>query len=63
MKVSLFAYTADVTGLSLKGMLYLLEDARLEQNFPLGVSNEITAPEGEISFNAGRLLVMLVPAD
>jgi len=63
MKLSLFAYTPVVTGLTLEGMLYSLADAKLDSGFPLGVSNEISAEEGKITFSDGNLLVFFVPED
>ncbi|MBQ8537660.1 MAG: thiamine diphosphokinase [Clostridia bacterium] len=62
-KVSLFAYTPVVTGLTLRGMIYPLEEAVLEANFPLGVSNGVSSKEGTISFRTGRLLAFFVPED
>lgn len=56
--VSLFPFTPQVEGLTLKGFKYPLEDYTLECYHSLGVSNEITAEEAEISFREGVLLVM-----
>lgn len=63
MKLSLFAYTPQVTGLTLEGMVYPLQNASLDDRFPLGVSNGIAENEGRISFSSGELLVFFVPED
>ena len=56
--VSLFAFGGQVKGLTLRGFFYPLTEYDLEAENPLGVSNEITAENGEISFSSGKLLVM-----
>ena len=56
--VSLFPFTPQVTGLTLTGFQYPLEDAVLECYHSLGVSNEIIADEAGISFREGVLLVV-----
>ncbi|MBQ2699673.1 MAG: thiamine diphosphokinase [Clostridia bacterium] len=63
MKLSLFAYTPQVTGLTLEGMVYPLQNASLDDRFPLGFSNGIAENEGRISFSSGELLVFFVPED
>ena len=45
--------------ISLKGFKYEGEHLELQSNFPLGVSNEITAERAEIRVGEGRLLVIL----
>lgn len=60
-KVSLFAYSPRVTGVTLRGMLYPLEDGELNTNFPLGISNAVSDIEGTISFQSGRMLALFVP--
>ena len=39
-------------------MKYELENAVLDNRFPLGVSNEFDAPEAEIAVGQGILMVM-----
>ena len=56
--VSLFAFSGQVKGLTLRGFFYPLTEYDMEAENPLGVSNEITAENGEISFSSGKLLVM-----
>ena len=56
--VSLFAVGGTVKGLTLEGFFYSLSDYVLEGLDPLCVSNEITEPEGRISFSEGILMIM-----
>ncbi len=56
--VSLIPFTPQVTGITLKGFQYPLDHAVLECYHSLGVSNEIVAEQGEISFQDGVLLVI-----
>lgn len=56
--VSLFAFGGQVKGLTLRGFFYPLTEYDMEAENPLGVSNEITAENGEISFSSGKILVM-----
>ena len=56
--VSLFAFGGQVKELTLRGFFYPLTEYDMEAENPLGVSNEITAENGEISFSSGKLLVM-----
>ena len=57
-KLSFFAYTERVTGLTLSGVAYPLHDAVLTQRIPLGVSNEWTEETARVSFAEGVLLVV-----
>lgn len=57
--VSIFSYTERCRGISLKGLSYPLEDAELDQNFPLGVSNAAIEDPAVISVREGKLLVIL----
>jgi len=56
--VSVFAYGAQASGVTLKGLEYPLENATLTCDFPLGVSNAFTGVPAEISVLNGRLLVI-----
>ncbi len=58
---SVFSFTGSCPDVTLKGVKYPLEHAVITSSFPIGVSNEITAPEAEISNREGKLLVMLAP--
>ncbi|MEY8389936.1 thiamine diphosphokinase [Lachnospiraceae bacterium] len=55
--VSLFPFTPQVKGLTLRGFKYPLSNYTLECFHSLGVSNEIVDAEAEISFQEGILLV------
>ena len=57
--VSIFSYTERCSGITLRGLSYPLEDASLDQNFPLGVSNSVETYPASISVREGRLLVIL----
>ena len=57
--LSLFAYGGSCSGVSVRGTKYTLEDSELSVDFPLGVSNEITAQQAEIEVKSGRLLIIL----
>ncbi len=56
--VSLLPFTPEVTGLTLRGMKYPLEDAVLRCYHSLGVSNEIAGEQAEVSFREGVLVVV-----
>ena len=56
--VSLLPFTPQVTGLTLTGFKYPLDGYTLECYHSLGVSNEITEEQAEISFRDGVLLVV-----
>lgn len=56
--VSLLPFTPQVTGLTLKGFKYQVEDFTLKCCHSLGVSNEIAAEQAEIAFQEGTLVVV-----
>ena len=56
--LSVFSLSDASTGVCLRGVKYELENAALDNRFPLGVSNEFDAPEAEIAVGQGILLVM-----
>lgn len=56
--VSLFPFGQAVTGLTLKGFKYPLQNYELQCYHSLGVSNEISEDEAEISFEEGILLMV-----
>ncbi|MBR4082243.1 MAG: thiamine diphosphokinase [Clostridia bacterium] len=56
-KLSLLAYTPEVTGVTLKGAEWTLEDATLTSRVPLGVSNEPVDPHPFLSFTSGALIL------
>lgn len=59
MKLSLFSFGDSCQGVSIKGVKYPLDNCRLENSFPLGVSNEFAEDSAAISHTAGKLLIVL----
>ncbi|MDF3003052.1 MAG: thiamine diphosphokinase, partial [Bacillota bacterium] len=59
IKLSLFSFGDFCQGVSIKGVKYPLDNCRLENSFPLGVSNEFTDDFAAISHTAGKLLIVL----
>ena len=55
--VSIFPMGETVTGLTLTGFKYPLENAVLEPEFPIGISNELVEKENHISVDSGILAV------
>jgi len=47
-------------GVYLKGFEYELEDAELNMDFPVGISNVITSDTAEIQVGEGILLAVIV---
>ncbi len=56
--VSLLPYCGDVTGVTLKGMKYPLDNFTMKAFHTIGVSNEIVDDKAEISLSSGCLLVV-----
>lgn len=56
---SVFALSDTCKGVTIKGAKYPLENAELKNNFPLGLSNESTGEDLEISVEEGNLLVVM----
>lgn len=56
--VSLIPFTEKVSGITLRGFSYPVQDYTLVQGRTVGVSNEITSSQGEIDLKEGLLLVM-----
>lgn len=57
--LSVFAVGGTAKGVSEKGLKYELEDALLQPDFPVGISNEFIGKKAEISVAEGTLLVMV----
>ena len=60
---SLFPLEGPVSGLTVKGAYYELENSSLRPDFPLGVSNEFVSEEVHLSLEQGSLGVFLVKKD
>ena len=56
--VSVFPFTGPAIGVTLDGVAYPLEDARLEVGDTLGFHNELIGEEGRVSVREGALLVI-----
>lgn len=59
--LSVFAWNGNADGVTERGLLYELENATLTPDFPIGVSNELTGKEAEISVLQGKLLISVIP--
>lgn len=57
--ISVFSLSERALGVTLRGLMYNLENGELKNDFPLGVSNEfIIDEEAEISVKDGTLLII-----
>ena len=56
-RISVFSFDDEAFGVFEKGLLYELENATLENQTPLGVSNEFANKESEISVQKGTLIL------
>ncbi len=57
--LSVFALSEKAKGVTLKGLMYTLEDGEITNDFPLGVSNEfIIDEEAEVTVKDGTLLIV-----
>jgi thiamine pyrophosphokinase len=56
-RISVFAYGRSAYGVCERGLFYGLDNAELSPYVPLGVSNEFTGKESEISVSDGTLLI------
>lgn len=56
--ISVFSATSECEEVTLKGLLYETENAKLTNSFPIGVSNEFLGKESEISVKNGTLIIV-----
>lgn len=61
--LSVFPMEGRLTGLSIRGTFYPLEDAALTADYPLGVSNEFTADTACLQCSGGTGVVVLTRDD
>ncbi|MDD3193271.1 MAG: thiamine diphosphokinase [Oscillospiraceae bacterium] len=57
--LSVFSYTENCVGVTLEGVKYPLEKAKLTNWFPLGLSNEIVAESARVTVEVGTLVVVV----
>ena len=56
--ISIFALSGVAKGVSIKGLLYELNDTEITPHFPIGVSNEFLEKDSEISVKNGVLTII-----
>lgn len=56
--ISVFSFTDESLGVYEKGLKYTLDNARLTNKFPLGVSNSFIGEDAQISVENGTLIIM-----
>ena len=56
--ISVFSASGKISGVTLKGLLYELQNAVLDFDFPLGVSNEFIGENAEITVLNGTAIVI-----
>lgn len=57
-KFSVFAHSAEVTGITYKGAYYPLDNHTITNSFPLGISNEFLDTEIEVTTKSGILIIV-----
>lgn len=57
-KISLISYSEKCTNITTKNLKWELSNAELTNSFPLGISNEFSAYECDISVKEGKLLII-----
>ncbi|MCM1569498.1 MAG: thiamine diphosphokinase [Roseburia sp.] len=57
--LSLFSLGGKAEGVTIRGMKYNMENGVIANDFPIGISNEFTGEEAEISVVEGELVCML----
>lgn len=63
MYLSLFPVDGPLQGVTLQGVFYPLQNARLTSDYPLGISNEFTAPSATLCCQSGYGVVVLSRSD
>ena len=60
--VSLFSLSDKSIGVTTKGLAYPLDNAELNNSYPVGLSNEFIAPEAIVEVKSGKLLIIMSAA-
>lgn len=56
--LSVFSHTDECTGVTLQGLKYTLDNARLTNHFPLGVSNEFLGVPSAVTIGSGTAILI-----
>lgn len=56
--VSVFSHTDECTGVTIQGLKYTLDNARLNNHFPLGVSNEFLGVPSSVTIGTGTAILV-----
>lgn len=56
--ISVFSADSEAYGVYEKGLKYALDNAHLTNTFPVGVSNEFTGAQAEVSVKSGTLIII-----
>ena len=56
--VSVFTTSGTARGVTIKGLKYEIDHAYLPHNRPLGISNEFTGKEAEITAHSGTVIAV-----
>lgn len=57
--LSVFAVGGKAEGVNIKGLKYILTDAVIKEDFPIGISNEFIGEKAEIEVKKGALLIIV----
>ena len=57
--MSLFSLGERAEGVTIQGMKYLLDNAVVTNDFPIGISNEFTGEQGVVTVEKGMLLIVI----
>ncbi len=60
--LSLFSLKEEALGVNIQGMKYELDNARITNDFPIGISNEFIGQEAVVSVRQGQLLGIVTSA-
>ena len=61
--LSLFAMSEEVRGVTIRGMKYNITDTTIQNDYPIGISNEFTGQEASVEVQSGTLIAMISYAE